>query len=450
MKFAIVNGLLWRQGRLEPLGLALFQGRILAIGSMPVGFAPDAVLDARGAIVLPGFMDLHTHLEDRIGSFDLADSCRSGTEIAVRNGITTLFNFVTQQPPESLDEAHARARRKAAGNLWCDYGLHLTPTRFLPADWEIILEKARCGFRTFKFYTTYRQAGLFCSYEELETIFQRLAAAGAGCLVHAEDEETLCTAGSAELDFFRPPTHARMRPPEAEIEAIGRILPIARRIGIRLHFVHVSTREGAQRIRAARQDAPVTCETGPQYLFLDESWLHRADGHRWLCSPPLRSAENRASLAEAARQECFDLLATDHCAFRRQDKDGASADIRTVPNGIAGIGALPHLAAQLLGWPNPGAIPSLVRMLSENPARGSGLWPRKGTIAVGSDADLVLVGTRKPEASIRSSLSDCHETYPGFPAVLDIRAVILRGTPVMLEGQLIKEAAPRGILCQRP
>ena len=446
MKTCIKNGIAVFADRLEQTDLLLDGERIAAFGSSD---AADILIDARGCFIFPGFIDLHTHLDDVIAGRPLADTWRSGSHIALQNGITTLGSFITQRRDESLQAAIDCAQAKAGGNAHGDYLWHLTPLRFDESGWREIEEAVERGFTTFKFYTTYREAGLYSGYEELEGRIKRLHALGCRVLVHCEDEALLLRAQSAKVDWRDPHTHARVRPAAAEIAAIRRLIDIGRKSGARLHIVHVSTPEGVEAIRAAH-DVRITCETCPHYLFLDESYLTRPDGQRWLCAPPLRSSLQRQRLCELVRQGAVDLLASDHCAFSKTDKDAPGDDIRRVPGGVAGLGALPHLALRLFAGENKEtAMPMLARLLSQSPARVAGIHPRKGTLQPGADADLVVLKSDGPERPIVSTLADAWETYPALTSRLEIRHVFLRGRRVAGNGKLLDEQQAMGAcLCK--
>ena len=285
-------------------------GRIAAVAKEVPRRDAGEVIDAAGMHVVPGFIDVHVHVDDRVGSYELADDFASGTEVAVRNGITTVFAFATQRPGETLEQCVGRYRERAAGMCHCDVGLHLTPTAWT-WDWDAIERLAAGGVRTLKLYTTYREAGLFTDWERLEDVMRGLAAMDLGLLLHCEDDDVLAAAAarSAEADPSDPFSHAIARPEAAEVEAIRRAVDLAERTGCRLHVVHVSTARGAEMIVAARRrGAPVTCETCPQYLLLSDARLRGEGGHRFLCSPPLRDAATRAAWSGSsspARSTCW-------------------------------------------------------------------------------------------------------------------------------------------------
>jgi dihydropyrimidinase len=433
----IRNGLVCLDDRIQQADVLVRDGRIVAITDPATAEAGDYI-DATGAFVLPGMIDVHTHIDDRIGSYQLADDYRSGTRVAVENGITTIATFVTETTDKSLTAAVDVALQKASGNCYADHWWHLTPIRFDLDGWDAIEVLMRKGFRLFKFYTTYRQAGLLSSYDHLEWIFEKLAGRDVQFLIHCEDDDILAAVHVPREEWAHPAAHARSRPPQAEMVAVREVLRRAERHQAAVHIVHVSTPGALELIEDARPAVRVTCETCPQYLFLDESWLRREDGHRWICSPPLRSSQMRMAMEAAACHGGVDLFATDHCAFSRSDKDGHRTSVREVPNGIAGIGALPHLAFRLLAAHCSEPMLEMAKRLSTNPAKLLGAYPRKGALQPGADADLVVMRVGQTEHPVRSSLSDVHETYAGMTSGLEIEHVLLRGAKTVLNGCVLK------------
>ncbi|MBL0211120.1 MAG: amidohydrolase family protein [Holophagaceae bacterium] len=450
MRTLIRNGRVAFEDRLEDSDLLLENGRIAAIGRN-LGSA-DRVVDAGGCYVLPGFIDFHTHVGDRIGDFELADDYESGTRIGILNGITTLCTFVTQGSDgsqESLRQALQRAHARAKGHCHSDVAWHLTPTTFEREDWHDLESLVWAGYRTLKFYTTYRNAGLFTDQARLEELFQRLGPTGARFLVHCEDDELMAAVDTSMLDLSRASSHARLRPEKAEIRTVDALITLAARCDVSLHVVHVSTVSAAMRIKGAHDHQDLTCETCPQYLWLDDSWLDRADGHRWICSPPLRG--DRLHFRRLARAGVFDLIATDHCAFCCADKDAWDGkDIRTVANGLGGLGALAHLAWKLWEDEPDRAAQELALRLALNPAARLGMSHRKGSLHVGLDADVVILDPKGPERPIRSSSADTFEAYPGFTSTLAFRHVFLRGESLVEGGELTHADRPLGQALQGP
>ena len=449
MKVLIRNGKVCFENAIEATDILVENGKVAALGSFPDAIGSARIIDAKGLFVLPGFIDIHTHLDDQIGRFYLADTYQTGTQVAVQNGVTTIFTFITQNHRERLPEAIANAKAKARGHCYCDYMWHITPTVFDKDGYHEIEKAIQSGFRSIKLYTTYKKAGIFSDYKQIEEVVKKLVPRDAQFLVHCEDEDVLNRVDAGRLDLSQPFTHSLLRPKEAEIKAIAEILKIAMKYQARVHIVHVSTPEGVELVQRARCEAPVTCETAPHYLWLNNSWLQRPDGHRWLCSPPLRSESDQQQLRAKAGQGAIDLFATDHCAFKKADKDDWHSDIRDVPNGIAGIGALPHLAYALLEPHASNALIELAQRIATVPAKTFRIYPQKGTIKVGSDADLSIIDIHGQAKPIQSSLAGSYETYPGQSSTLDFKYVLVRGEVVVSNNQLLEGGLPGGTcLCR--
>lgn len=403
------------------------------------------IIDAEGCYVFPGFIDMHTHLDDTIGKYCLADTYDSASEVALENGITTLFNFITQKNGNTLIKELELAlekyeyRKKTAGNEGkelCSIAFHLTPVTFTENDREDFAYLAGIGFRTFKFYTTYRNAGIYTSYDDLSGIISILKDLDVTILVHCEDNDTIESVDVTKLDLTKSISHALLRPVEAEVIAIRKVLSIAEKTQAKIHIVHVSTAEGAELINEYRKRfGNVTCETCPQYLYLNEDKLNTPGGHRFICSPPLRPEDNVSKLRGLALNGNFDVYATDHCGFTKKDKDNFFADIRDVPNGLPGIGALSGLVFELYGELNARTAVDISKRLSTNPAVITGLYPMKGVIREGSDADLTILNFNGGEKDIVSTKSFCYETYFGKKTKLDVRYTLIKGNVVFEKGK---------------
>ena len=434
MKILIRGGTFYSRGVAAPGDVLIEDGIIAAVGDCRGLTGGALVIEAGGCHVLPGLIDLHVHIDETIGPFRLADTWASASRTAAAAGITTLGGFITQKPGESLADAVEAAAARAAGHSFCDYLWHLTPTRFAKDDWTAILSHLEAGRRTFKFYTTYRESGLYASYERLAEIAARLSAGDARILVHAEDEDVLAKVRDEEDGPFHAEDHARLRPAAAELRAVERVAEIAAISGARFHIVHVSTPEAAEAIVRARARARLTCETAPHFLFLDDTWLKRPDGHRWLCSPPLRDAARAARLREMARAGAFDTFATDHCPYSLEDKDRGRDDLRSAPMGLAGLGALPALAFALNRERPEQAFAEMSLRLAANPALLAGLENRKGSLAPGLDADVAVFELATQEEPMASGGVGSPETYPGFQSRLRLRHLFLRGRPLVANG----------------
>ncbi|NCO69241.1 MAG: amidohydrolase family protein [Acidobacteria bacterium] len=441
-RLVVAGGTVWTANGPRICDVLVERGQIAAFGEFPRVDA--ARIDASGRVVLPGFIDMHVHIDDEIGPWRLADDLPSGSRAAVLAGVTTIGLFVTQHRDETLTAAVTRVLARVPGRSLCDLHLHLTPTGDT-WDWDEIAILAVRGFSTFKLYTTYRQAGLYTSWLRIEGAMRRFAQLGVTLLLHCEDDDTLAAVDVTAFDLGDPFSQTLLRPEAAEIAAIGQALELAGQMGCRLHVVHVSTAAGAEAIAAARaKGCAVTCETGPQYLLLSNDALRGAHGHRFLCSPPLRPEATRARLEALAAAGAIDLFATDHCPYSRADEDAPHSDVRRRPNGLPGLGALPGLAFELFGehhgW-TPGRI---AERLSGNPARVLGLQARKGSIAVDHDADLVVASLDGPRRAVRSTLADTHDPWADRTCHFDVRDVLVRGVPVVREGSVVESALGRG------
>ena len=438
MSTLVRGGTIYSRGQAAPGDVLIEDETIAAVGDCRGLAAGARIVEVGGCHVLPGLIDLHVHIDDTIGPFRLADTWESGSRAAAAAGITTLGGFITQRPEEPLSMAIDRAAKRAAGHSFCDCIWHLTPTRFAEDDWAEVLRRRESGWRTFKLYTTYRENGLFTSYERLAEIAERLRPGDARLLVHAEDEDVLARARVSDAGPLRAADHGRLRPAAAELRAVERVIEVAAATGSWFHIVHVSTPEAAQAILRAgdrmRAGARVSCETAPQYLFLNDTWLRREDGHRWLCTPPLRDADRAGRLREMARAGAFDTYASDHCAFTIGDKDRGRNDIRSAPMGIAGIGVLPQLVFALERERPERAFAEMSLRLAENPARLAGLENRKGALAAGLDADLVVFEIADQEEPIVSASAGSPESYPSFRSRLRLRHLFLRGRQLVADG----------------
>ena len=403
----------------------------------------EEVVDAAGLHVLPGMIDVHVHVDDVIAGRELADTFPTASELAVRTGVTTLAGFATQRAGETMAGALARCRARVEGRSRCDVAFHLTPTVW-PWDWAEVERLVAAGSTTFKLYTTYREAGLYTDYERLGEVMTRLAALGARLMVHCEDDSELAAVDPSGLDLADPRSHAALRAERAEVAAVERVIELASRTSCAVHVVHVSTADALARIAAARSRARVTCETAPQYLRLSEAALAGPNGHRFICTPPLRPETTRVRLEADAAAGSFDVFATDHCAFTRSDKDAHRGDVRAVPSGLAGIGALVPTVFELVVKRHHRPLGEMALRLSANPAKLLGVYPRKGAIAVGSDADLVVVDPNGPPQPIVSTLADAWETYPGRTTTLQVRRVLQRGRTVVEDGATVDLRRPGG------
>lgn len=415
------------------VGDVLIRGsRIEAVG--PALELPGARrIDARGLIVVPGGVDVHTHLG--IGS----DDWRSGTVAAACGGTTTVVDHPGFGPPgcsplRQIEES----RRRADGAAVVDYGLHGVIQHVDDAVLAALPEMLRAGIPSVKLYMTY---AFRLEDGAMERLLSRAAEAGILVAAHCEDHAMVTDL----RERFRregkvsPRFHALSRPPEAEAAAIRRLAALSQKAGSpTLYVVHLSSEAGLVEIRRAQgRGLPVIAETCPQYLLLDEALYDESDmgGLKYVMSPPLRRAADRAALWAALADGTISVAATDHCPFFLSDKkERAAGSFLDCPGGAPGIETRMALlysqgvARGLL------ALRRFVEVTAAEPARIMGLYPRKGVLAPGSDADLVLLDPRR---AMRIEAAGLHQRCDYTP----FEGMEVTGAPVltMLRGRVIAE-----------
>jgi dihydropyrimidinase len=418
----------------------LVQGeRIKAIGhGLPV--ADDTVVvDAEGCYVLPGVIDAHTHIALDTGIYQTPDNWFIGTRAAACGGVTTVVDFATQFPEQSLREA-VEARLEETREAVVDYAFHVMVTDLPPGREGELADLIELGTPSVKLYTTYRPN----YYADDATILRLMATCadlGLLPLVHCENDalvtaqtEALITAG--EIGWRN---HPHARPALAEQEAVQRVLFLAEAAGCPVHIVHCSTGRSVALVAEARDAGQVaTCETCPQYLLLDNLVYEGPEPWRYILQPPLRGPEEPDRLWALVEGGAVDLIATDHCDYAKGQKI-AQDDFTQTAGGLPGMETLLPLMYTYGVDEGRLTIPQLVGLLSANPARVWGLWPRKGALLPGSDADVVLYDPQ-PEGIIAAE--NLHHLagytpYEGLRVRGQVRATISRGQVVYREGRFV-------------
>jgi len=349
-------------------------------------------IDAAGLLVLPGAIDAHTHMELPVRGSRSSDDFLSGTIAAACGGVTTIADFSVGAAETSLPE-EIEARMKTAAKAAIDYTLHGEVIGWRPGRKSEFAAAIGLGVRTFKFYMTYSRSGRMSDDGVLYHAFAALARLGGRAMVHAENDAIINSltdglAARGELDIGALP---RSRPVICEAEAITRAAVIAQYTGTPLHIAHVSSELGLKAVRAARTaGGQITAETCPQYLLLDETAYAEPHGHLYSATPPLRPQSDGQALWEGLSSAAIDLVATDHCPFTRDQKrwTGSFLDL---PYGLPGVETLLPLMISEGRARQRISLVRLVELVSGGPAKALGFYPRKGAIAAGSDADLVLI-----------------------------------------------------------
>jgi dihydropyrimidinase len=431
-------------------------GRISAIAERIEG---EDVIDARDCIVVPGAVDVHTHFDTQLGDSRTADDYESGSRAAAFGGITAFVNYAFQGDGESLRDAIAREAAKAGPQSYVDYSFHPVITRVDP-DVLAELENIRDdGFTSVKLFTAV--PGFQLPDDDILAILRRAAETGLLVNVHAEDgaliehlTASLLEAGQRELDSL-----PRARPDVAEGLATEKLAVYGGETGCPIYFVHLSSAAALDAVRRARaRGTEIYIETRPIYLFLDEACycLPPREARRFVTWPPLRRRGDQEALWQALAVGEIQTYATDHTTWTLAQKTDTSLDFASVPGGVSNVESLLGMLYSEGVRTGRLSLSRLVAVTSTNPAKLFGLWPRKGTITVGADADLALIDPerRVTIASERMQSSSDFDPYEGFEAVGWPVKTIVRGRVVVDDGELVAEPGygrlvPRGRY-QRP
>ncbi len=414
-------------------------GKIVEIGQ---GLSGDKVLDASGCYVMPGGIDPHTHLEMPFMGTTAFEDFSSGTRAALSGGTTMVVDFVLPGNKESLIDA-LQAWYQKAGKATSDYSFHMAITWWGEQVWKEMPEVVKRGVNTFKVFMAYKGA-LMMNDDELWQIFQRSAEIGALPLVHAENGDLVARLQDKYMaeGVTGPEGHAYSRPPEVEGEATNRAIMIADQAGVPLYVVHVSCEASHEAIRRARMlGKRVYGEPLIQHLTLDESEYLNPDwdyAARRVMSPPFRDKRNQDSLWAGLASGSLQVVATDHCAFTTEQKRMGLGDFRKIPNGTGGLeDRLPVLWTRGV---ETGRLTKneFVAATSTNIAKILNMYPRKGAILVGSDADIVVLDPKKKKtitAATQFSAID-YNVFEGVEVTALPRFVLSRGDVVFTDGKL--------------
>jgi dihydropyrimidinase len=429
--------------------------RIATVGGRTPVRPGDSVLDATDMYVMPGVIDPHTHFALRSGPYTTADDFATGTRAAACGGVTTIIDYTTQPRETSLVEAVRQRRAQADGQVCIDYGLHAVVADLEHGQMEELPSIVQMGIPSVKVFTTYRGAGL---YSDDLTIFQLLKRSrdiGLLVTVHAENDAIVEGTRAMLIRQGRasPAYHGQSRPALAEIEAVNRLIFLAQAAGSAVYFVHLTTPEAVTLVTTARQrDQPVIAESCPQYLVLDDSAFAGPHPEEFICSPPIRSAATVTSLCERFKAGEIQVIGTDHCGFTGAQKRQATSFLDAA-NGLPGVEtSLPVLYSRFVA---AGEMPirQLARVLATNPARAFGLYPRKGALRPGSDADVVVYDPRGEYTLRDDSLHGapgCYTPYAGRTIYGRVAATISRGQVVYRDGRFLGRPGHGRFVAGRP
>jgi len=438
-----------------PADVAIRDGKIVAIANDLPRENAKRLLGASGMYVMPGGIDVHTHLDMPFGGTTSSDDFETGTRAALYGGTTTLIDFAIQYKGQSLRQAFDAWMEKASRKAVSDYAFHCILTD-LPeprlAELRSLVEEGVTSFKLFMAYP-----GVFMLDDA--SIFKVLrAAAGHGALVcmHAENGGAIDVIVKQALAEGKtaPKYHALTRPTTAEAEATARAVALAEMAGAPVYIVHLSCHDALLKVREARdRGLPVYAETCPQYLYLSiENFdVPGFEGAKYVFTPPLREKWHQEKLWEGLRQDQLQVVSTDHCPFCfKEQKELGKGDFTKIPNGGPGIEH--RLSLVYSGGVGGGRISvnRFVELVATTPAKLFGLYPRKGTIAVGSDADVVIFDPRS-QHTISARTHHMRVDYSMFEGieVKGVPHIVLSRGEVMVEGGKFLGRAGRGQFVKR-
>jgi dihydropyrimidinase len=453
----------------ERIGALLPRGARGAQGAWGAGEAPHelggsggdssprvAEIDATGKYVIPGGIDVHTHMEMPFGGTSSSDTFETGTRAAAWGGTTTIIDFALQAKGTSLLATLDKWHAKADGNCAIDYGFHMIVS---DVNDQTLKEMDACvaaGVNSFKMFMAYPGV-LYATDGEILLAMQRAAAAGATVMMHAENGIAIdqLVAQALAAGHTDPIHHGLTRPPELEGEATGRAITLAKVTECPLYIVHLSAAHALEAVAAARDGGQnVFAETCPQYLYLSLDDLARPDfeGAKYVCSPPLRTMDHQAALWEGLRTNDLSVVSTDHCPFCfKEQKELGRGDFAKIPNGIPGV---EHRMDLLHAGVVAGelGLARWVEVACTTPARMFGLYPRKGVIAPGADADIVIydpAATQVLSAGTHHMNTD-YSAYEGMEITGQAQTVLSRGRVIVDRGEYLGAAGhgkfqPRGL-----
>jgi dihydropyrimidinase len=436
-------------------GDVLVEGEKISTIGTSLAVAADRTIDATGKYVLPGGIDVHTHLDMPFGGTKSADDFESGTRAAAYGGTTTIVDFAIQYKGQTLHHAWETWMKKAEGNAVIDYGFHMIITDLTDQVEEEMDALVRQGVTSFKLFMAY--PGVFMLDDA--SIFRALLRTGKNggtICMHAENGGVIDVLVKRALAEGRtaPKYHALTRPARAEAEATHRAIALAEMADVPVYIVHLSAAEALEMVTEARdRGLPAYAETCPQYLFLSYDNYEEPgfDGAKYVMSPPLRPKATQDRLWRGLAFNDLQAISTDHCPFcMKEQKTLGQDDFSKIPNGAPGIETRMSLVYDGGVLPGRISLNRFVELTSTSPAKIFGLFPKKGTIAPGSDADIVVFDPSKKTTLSAKTLhmNVDYNPYEGREVTGTVDTVVSRGR-VVIDAGLFTGSAGAGSFLKR-
>jgi dihydropyrimidinase len=412
--------------------------KIAAVGDLSTMHA-DETVDGRDLLLLPGGVDTHVHFNDVFMNTISVHDYYTGTLAALYGGTTSIVDFSNQTPGAPLMSTIDAKRKEAAGLALVDWGVHPVITQPTEATLAEIPAVVAAGSPTIKCYMTYREEGLLIEEPELHRILAGLRDAGGMLLVHAEDNDLIEDTVPRFLDagLTSAQYHTQSKPPQVENKAIARCINMVREVGGRLFIVHLTTSEGVTMVGKARGEGlDVMAETCTHYLVFTEKMLQRDDGLKWICSPPLSDRAAQDVLWTGLRDGRLVQVTSDDAAYSWEATQYGKDRFDLCPNGMGGIEPRFNVLYSEGVAKGRISLPRFVEIVATNPARTFGLYPQKGTLLPGADADIVLFDPSAKWTMGQANSHSCNDwhAYEGFEISGQIRQVYSRGE-LVIDGQ---------------
>ena len=441
MKYLLKNGTVVTGEKSEQLDILVEGEKIVQLGkNLPSKDAQE--IDVSGKLLFPGFIDGHTHFDLEVAGTVTADDFETGTKAAILGGTTFVIDYASQDKgghtlKEGLDKWHKKADDKCS----CDYSFHMSVVEWNEETEREIQDMINEGITSFKLYMTY--PAMIVDDGDLYKIIKKLNEYGCFAGVHCENAGAIdaLIAEAKKEGRLGPENHPLVRPDIMEAEAVHRLLVIADAADAPVMVVHLTNRKAFEEVMRARMNGQkVYAETCPQYLLLDDSVYSKPDfeGAKYVCAPPIRKKADQDCLWKALANDQIQTVATDQCSFTMEQKALGKDDFTKIPGGLPGVqtrGTLLYTYGVRTGRITQ------ERLLSENAAKLYGVYPNKGVIREGSDADIVVFDPEKE--NVISAKTHLYHTdnnpYEGFKLHGDIDSVYLRGAHVVQDGKVILE-----------